>query len=714
MRMPPRLLLVDDDLVDRLSVQRALRAAGLDGDVREAQSQQEALAALKEREYDAVLLDFLLPDGDGLTLLQEMRRAGTRVPVIILTGQGDEQIAVELMKAGASDYLVKGQLRSDRLARAIHQALRIQQAERNAAIAERERARLFLLERAARDEAESAQQRLAFLADAGARLTASLELADTLQTAADLLVPSIGDWCFVDLADKDGFERVAIAHADPAAAPVAARLRRRFAVTTEARRGVARVIREGEPEVENDVTPTALQELARDEDHLKALETLGMRAYVTVPLPARGRTLGGLTVVSASRTYAEADVAFIAEVARRAAVAVDNARLYRDATSARERLRRQLDFTSAVMDSLAEGVLAVDETGAFTFVNAAAEAMLGRRGRDLLGQDAHAVLHGTCVDACPVGRALHAGGTLRDEGTFQAMDRGPFPVSIVASPIVTDGRRIGAVLAFHDVTERRRGEAELEASRRQLAMSEKLSALGTLVSGVAHELRTPLTYVANNLFLLRSRLETATRADPALAPLLQDVHAFGQAAMDGVDRINALVKDLRPFTQHDASARVLAPLEEVVAGAVGLFRATQRGHVEVVASLDPTPRVRLDRGQVQRVVINLLSNAAEAMPHGGRIHVVTRTVDGGAELLVEDSGPGIPPEVETRIFDPFFTTKPDGTGLGLSISRRIVEMHGGAIAYESKPGRGTRFTVRLPAERPPERATERDAAAPPA
>ena len=703
----PRILLVDDDVVDRLSVQRALRTAGFDAEVREARSQKEAMEALREAEYDAVLLDFFLPDGDGLTLLQEAREAGIAAPFLILTGQGDEQIAVELMKAGASDYLPKSKLKPERLARAIHQAIRLHQAERQAAQAERERARLLLLERAARGEAEAAQQRLAVLADAGARLSASLDLADTLQTAAGLLVPALGDWCFVDLAEEDAFDRVGVAHADPAAAPLAQRLRRRYAAAPDAPRGAARVIRSGEAEVENEVTPRTLAELARDEDHHRVLAALAPRAYLAVPLPARGRTIGALTLFTTTGAYGPHDVAFAAEVARRVAIAVDNARLYRDATVARERLRRQLDFTSTVMDSLAEGVVAVDEAGAFTFANAAAEVMLGRKAPALLGKDAHAALHDACVGPCALARALRSGTPLREESAFHAEGRGRFPVSIAASPLVTDGRRIGSVLAFHDVTERRRAEAELEASRRQLAMSEKLSALGTLVSGVAHELRTPLTYIANNLFLMRTRLEAAARGTPAFQPILHDVTGFSHAAMEGVDRINALVKDLRPFTQHEGGARTLAPLEDVVGAAVALFRATQRGHVEVAASLEATPAVRVDRGQVQRVVINLLSNAAEAMPHGGLVRIATRaTPDGAAEVLVEDSGPGIPPEVESRIFDPFFTTKADGTGLGLSISRRIVEVHGGSIAYETTPGRGTRFTVRFPAAAPPERPAE--------
>jgi len=190
-------------------------------------------------------------------------------------------------------------------------------------------------------------------------------------------------------------------------------------------------------------------------------------------------------------------------------------------------------------------------------------------------------------------------------------------------------------------------------------------------------------------------MEAAAREDPRVAPLVADTQRFSQAMLDGVDRINALVKDLRPFANTEAR-RVPSGLHDVVAGAVALFTATQRGRVEVVSDLQPTPPLALDRGQLQRVVINLLVNAADAMPRGGRVRVSTRAVGDDVFLEVEDEGTGIPPEVEARIFDPFFTTKADGTGLGLAITRRIVEAHGGEVGYRTKVGRGTTFTVRLP------------------
>jgi signal transduction histidine kinase len=243
---------------------------------------------------------------------------------------------------------------------------------------------------------------------------------------------------------------------------------------------------------------------------------------------------------------------------------------------------------------------------------------------------------------------------------------------------------------------RRRAEQELDAARHQVAMSEKLSTLGTLVSGVAHEIRTPLTYVTNNLFLIRQRLEHAARSRPELAGLVDEVARYGKAALDGVARIDRLVEDLRRFARRDEGGPVEADLRDVVGVAVDLFRATRRGRIEVRAELRSVPSLRLDTGQVQQVVLNLLTNAAESMLSGGLVRIATRAVPGGGEIEIEDHGDGIAPDVQDRLFHPFFTTKAEGTGLGLSISQRIIEAHGGHIRFESHVGRGTTFFVFLP------------------
>jgi two-component system NtrC family sensor kinase len=240
-------------------------------------------------------------------------------------------------------------------------------------------------------------------------------------------------------------------------------------------------------------------------------------------------------------------------------------------------------------------------------------------------------------------------------------------------------------------------QEELEAARRQVAMSEKLSTLGTLVSGVAHEIRTPLTYVSNNLFLVRQRLDQVTRVRPELSDLADELSRYGQDALEGVARINRLVEDLRSFARREGGGMVDADLREVVGVAVDLFRATRRGRIEVRADLQGVSGLRLEPSQIQQVVLNLLANAADAMPGGGLVRVTTRPVAGGGEIEVTDQGSGIPPEVESELFNPFVTTKPEGTGLGLSICLRIVEAHGGTIRFQSRPGRGTIFVVKLPA-----------------
>ena len=690
-KTPLRVLIVDDDKVDRMSVRRALRTAGVEIEIEEAESCADALSRLASEGYDCVFLDYLLPDGNGTSVLARARDDGIRSPFVVLTGQGDEQTAVEIMKAGASDYLPKASATPERLAQCLRNAVRLHRAELHLTQAERERALALTLERRARDEAEAAQRRLAFLAEASAMASASLDYETTLENVARLAVPTLADWCFVDLLLSNGdLDRVAVAHADPSKSDLARRFRRVYPGLPDAPHGAGRVIATGRSEVISDVPDWVLISLARDGEHLEMKRELAAHSIMTVPLIARGRTLGAISFLAHERgRYTSQDLEVAEALAYRAALAVDNARLFLHAKQAEERLRQQLDFTSAITGSLAEGVCALDREGKIVFANPAAHDILRHPPGSLEGRSFDELVHDHPAHvACPLLAAVLDGSVLRvDDDSFAAFDGSGVPVSYVVGPIVSGGRVTGCVLAFHDAT-----------TRRQLAQSEKLSALGTLVSGVAHELRTPLTYLTNNVFLLQARLDAAARTDVRFAPVVADAKRFTQAMLDGVDRINALVKDLRPFARETGS-RVPAGLHEVVGGAVDLFRATQRGRVEVVSELASTPPIALDRGQLQRVVINLLVNAADAMPSGGRVHVVTRAAGGEAILEVRDDGVGIPPEIEPRIFDPFFTTKPDGTGLGLAITRQIVEAHGGSIEYETEVGRGTTFVVRLPVQR---------------
>jgi signal transduction histidine kinase len=279
---------------------------------------------------------------------------------------------------------------------------------------------------------------------------------------------------------------------------------------------------------------------------------------------------------------------------------------------------------------------------------------------------------------------------------FAARDAGAY--AFLEKPGDMTPEKILTVVA--NALRHRHAEQELATWRRQVALSEKLATLGTLVSGVAHEVRTPLTYVTQNLYLVRRELERARGTDPGLAPLVERLLEYEAAALDGVTRINRLVDDLRRF-RCGVEGRAEADLRDVVAVAVDLFRVVRPGAVAVETDLGRVPTLLLDAGQIQQVVFNLLHNSAEAMPAGGTVRVATREVPGGGEIEVADDGPGVAPEVEARLFHPFLTTKPEGTGLGLAICRRIVETHGGRIRYATQPGHGTTFVIFLPASAGP-------------
>lgn len=256
-----------------------------------------------------------------------------------------------------------------------------------------------------------------------------------------------------------------------------------------------------------------------------------------------------------------------------------------------------------------------------------------------------------------------------------------------------DGSPMGIFGVAEDVTEVKHAQEELESTRRQMAQSERLAALGSLVSGLAHEIRTPLAIANNHLAIVSSRLSRAN--DSVAGSALQDVPGHIAATTDALDRINRLVEGLRRFTRLEPGRRERIGLESAVAEAIRLFQSAHRGHVDVKSDLYPTTPIDLDKVQIEQVVLRLLENAADSMA-GGTVRVTTRESPLAVELIVEDTGPGIPRDIQPHIFDEFFTTKPGRPGLGLSIARRIVEAHGGAMQVRSVIGDGATFVVSFP------------------
>jgi two-component system NtrC family sensor kinase len=238
--------------------------------------------------------------------------------------------------------------------------------------------------------------------------------------------------------------------------------------------------------------------------------------------------------------------------------------------------------------------------------------------------------------------------------------------------------------------------AEMRAAQARLIHAEKLTTIGTLAAGIAHEVNNPLAGLLNCLRRIRK--------DPGNAA---QTTAYIDMMMRALDRLETVVRGLLDFARHREMEVHPLALAAVVQDALDLTEhRLKSSRIEVRADLGAEiPAVPADRHRLGQVFVNLILNAADAMPEGGRLTVeanyrVAETA-GWAEVVIADTGIGISTEVLPHIFEPFYTTKPQGTGLGLSVSRNIVEEHGGKIAVHSAQGQGTRFTVLLPAG-PPE------------
>jgi len=243
---------------------------------------------------------------------------------------------------------------------------------------------------------------------------------------------------------------------------------------------------------------------------------------------------------------------------------------------------------------------------------------------------------------------------------------------------------------------------QLKESEAQLVQSEKMSSLGQLVAGVAHEINTPLAYVKNSMALVRERLP-AMRAVLGDDEGLEELEALARDGLHGIDQIAELVANLRNFSRIDRSKVASFNVNEGLRSTLLIARPTLR-KVEVEQKLGDIPSITCSPSQVNQVVLNLLTNAAQAMdkPEGHIVLGTRREGAGHVAIEVSDNGRGIPPENMSRIFDPFFTTKEvgKGTGLGLTIAYKIVSQHGGRIDVRSDPGVGSTFTVVLPVEPP--------------
>ena len=365
-------------------------------------------------------------------------------------------------------------------------------------------------------------------------------------------------------------------------------------------------------------------------------------------------------------------------------------------TQVSEALDRERDYSRLLLEGANALVVGLDTTGRVTLFNSAAEALTGYRRTDVRGRnwfDVFAPRERYPEAWKEFARVLRSGQS-GDSETPIVTAGGDERVIAWRTTALRDTAAMTGVLAFGiDVTERKLAEAQRVALEQMARRSEKLAALGTLAAGLAHELNNPIGIITSRIELM---LEDAGAALPE--PIREDLGVLHRHAQ----RVARIASGLLSFARQSSGERMPVDLNHVVEETLLLAerQMTKQG-ITVETRLAPDlPLVLGDANTLQQVLLNLVTNAWDAVERDGRVTIETSVAAGTrgtVRLVVADTGRGIEPEMLPRIFDPFFSTKPKGTGLGLAITDGIVREHGGTIDVESAPRRGTRFVLTFPA-----------------
>jgi PAS domain S-box-containing protein len=559
-----------------------------------------------------------------------------------------------------------------------------------------ERARLDEADHRSRMDVERARRRAIMLAAASdAVATAQDDYEANLAALVDVAVPEFADWCAIDLADTDGtLRRLVIRHGLKDAATrhdvaqmawCSAELRERVLPVDEM---VARAYAAGGSELWSSAgtlkTPTS-----------RPGDPSAVISCIATSICDDDLAFGVITFATdrGGAGYGVADVAVAEDVARRAGVAVERARLYRTLQRSEARWR-------VLVEAAPVGIVEVDLSGRAQWWNRAAAGLFSWPEQQLggpLAEEERTFPHEAEAKLVDLWAQVTAGVEV------VGRDLGPVLVggerrdlSVSAAPLLTAGGAVHGILTLiDDVTQRRHLESELRQAQR-------MEVIGQLAGGVAHEFNNLLTLISGYTELLRRRLDADERAQAVVGDI--------QAA---TVRASVLTGQLLTISRRQPLRPVVLAPASVVRSLSEVLERVVRADVEVSWSLDPAAgRVRIDHGQFEQLVLNLAINARDAMPRGGWLHITVAAVRvdtaRAAELeippgeyvrvAVADSGSGMDEETRRRCFEPLYTTKgpSKGSGLGLPAVRRVVLECGGAIRFDTERGRGTTFDVFLP------------------
>jgi PAS domain S-box-containing protein len=587
-------------------------------------------------------------------------------------------------------------------------------------------------------EQRQAEDARHFLAEAGEVLTSSLDYEATLAAVANLIVPRLADWCSVYVTEPDGrLRQLAVAHADPAKVAWARELARRYPPDPDAPRGVPAVVRSGQPEFVTEVTDEMIAAAARDADHRAMTGSVGVRSVMIVPLSARGRTLGAVTFVAAEsgRRYGASDLALAIDIGRRAGLAVDNARLFRESQESLRLLGLLVEASGRLTGSLepqAVRAAILDLSHRLVAADAYAIWRLSPDGSgwDMVTSaglsDEYVRTQGRIVGTATVLERPIVAEDALGSAPLEARRQGYAAegiASLLAVPLRSHGQLSGTLVFYYrtrrrldDVTVRvataladlagaALGTAELyereRASRTRAEAADRRK--DEFLAMLAHELRNPLAPIRNSLHVLRMRGGDWSLVEKVRGMMERQVQHLARLVDDLLDVSRITLGKVQVRRERLDLVRTLRHGVEAHRDA---FAAR---HVALRLDCPDTPVwVSGDETRLAQVLDNLLANALKFTGEDGEV-AVTLAADGKRVLLqIRDTGAGIGADMLPHLFEAFaqadrtLDRSTGGLGLGLAIVRGLVELHGGTIRAESAGlGRGSTFTVTLPEEPEP-------------
>ena len=675
-----QVLIVEDDPAHAEMICRNLEQAG-NMNIRETSSLQSCLDAIAASPPDIILIDLHLPDGGAIDLLPEVKG---RIPVITLTSRGSEEQAVEVLKAGALDYLTKSTQTFAAMPRIVERALREWRLQcANEKAMGKIRRQQALTEALLQNTATpifviDPQHRVLIWNRAHEQLTG---------IKAQEIVGTDRHW--------SGFHK-------------------------QKRPCLVDVVLDGSP-------PETLSQWypqhSRSELLEESLQAEGWRngpdgkpIYLTFNA-ALVRDVNG-TVIAAVETLQDI---------------TERKKIEDELRASREKLLRQHEKLDelfkqveqakqeweATLDCMDDIVILTDSNGKVIRCNNALAKLIGVPANDVLNRP-WCELIGYNGESEP-----HEQEPFRE--FFHQPTQRWFLISIYP---YTKWNITGQVINLHDQTAIKEITADLEQANRDLKLahvqqlqSEKMASIGQLAAGVAHEINNPIGFVSSNLgtlekyiaklheFITFQSRELESHADPErreqvkarrnqlkIDMVLEDIGALLAESRDGVDRVGKIVRDLKGFSRVDEAEHKMANVVECLESAINIAWNEIKYKATLTRDFADLPAILCYPGQLNQVFVNMLVNAAQAIDSQGTIDVKAWQEGNHIYIRMTDSGCGISAENCQRIFDPFFTTKEvgKGTGLGLSITYDIIKKHQGEISVASREGEGTSFTIKLP------------------